>query len=95
MPWELATLKPQLTTEWGGASPFLGAHVAVSRWPLDEHKPRPRPGRSVAVRKAAVLTADYTGVPAGRSSRAPSRRPVRSPPSSPLPRRRSSRSWSR
>ena len=62
VPWELATFKPQLATAWGGPSPFLGAHVAVSRWPLDEHKPRPRPRSSVAVRKAAVLTADYTGV---------------------------------
>ena len=63
VPWELASLSPELTTPWGGSSPFLGAHVAVSRWPLDEHKPRPRPRPTVAVRTAAVLTADYTGVP--------------------------------
>ena len=62
VPWELASLSPELTTPWGGSSPFLGAHVAVSRWPLDEHKPRPRPRPTVAVRTAAVLTADYTGV---------------------------------
>ena len=62
VPWELASLTPELTTEWGGSSPFLGAHVAVSRWPLDEHQPRPRPRPTVAVRTAAVLTADYTGV---------------------------------
>jgi CHAT domain len=63
VPWELATFEPELATTWGGASPFLGAHVALARWPLDEHKPRPRPRSNVAVRQAAVLTADYTGVP--------------------------------
>jgi hypothetical protein len=63
VPWELATFSPKLATAWGGPSPFLGAHVAVARWPLDEHKPRPRPRSAVAVRQAAVLTADYTGVP--------------------------------
>jgi hypothetical protein len=62
VPWELACLEPKLSTSWGGSSPFLGAHVAVSRWPLDEHKPRPRPRPAVAIRSAAVLTADYTGV---------------------------------
>ena len=62
VPWELACLDPRLSTPWGGSSPFLGAHVAVSRWPLDEHKPRPRPRPTVAIRTAAVLTADYTGV---------------------------------
>ena len=59
--------RPELTTPWGGSSPFLGAHVAVSRWPLDEHKPRPRPRPTVAVRTAAVLTADYTGVAGWKS----------------------------
>ncbi|MBF4763334.1 CHAT domain-containing protein [Nocardioides islandensis] len=63
VPWELATFDPKLATTWGGPSPFMGAHVAVSRWPLDEHKPRPRPRSTVAIRQAAVLTADYTGVP--------------------------------
>ena len=63
VPWELATFTPRLATTWGGQSPFLGAHVAIARWPLDEHKPRPRPRPNVAVRAAAVLTADYTGVP--------------------------------
>ncbi|MEO6510593.1 MAG: CHAT domain-containing protein [Nocardioides sp.] len=63
VPWELATFEPKLATAWGGPSPFLGAHVAISRWPLDEHKPRPRPRSSVEVHQAAVLTADYTGVP--------------------------------
>ncbi len=63
VPWELAALEPPLATTWGGDSPFLGAHVAASRWPLSEHRPRPRPRPSVEVRSGAVLTADYTGVP--------------------------------
>lgn len=62
VPWELARLDPDLSTPWGGSSPFLGAQVAISRWPLDEHKPQPRPRPTVQVRTAAVLTADYTGV---------------------------------
>jgi len=62
VPWELAGFDPRLATAWGGDSPFLGAHAAISRWPLDEHKPRPRPRSAVAIRSAAVLTADYTGV---------------------------------
>ena len=62
IPWELAALDPDLTSAWGGTSPFLGAHAAIARWPLSEHKPRPRPQSTVAVRTGAVLTADYTGV---------------------------------
>ncbi len=62
IPWELAALDPDLSTPWGGTSPFLGAHAAIARWPLSEHKPRPRPRSTVAVRTGAVLTADYTGV---------------------------------
>jgi hypothetical protein len=63
VPWELACLEPRLVTPWGADSPFLGAHVAVGRWPLTEHRPRPRPRSAVSVRTGAVLTADYTGVP--------------------------------
>ena len=63
VPWELAAFDPPLADPWGGDSPFVGAHAAVSRWPLTEHKPRPRPRPAVAVRCGAVLTADYTGVP--------------------------------
>jgi hypothetical protein len=62
VPWELAALEPELTSAWGGTSPFLGAHAAISRWPLSEHKPRPQPRSTVSVRAACVLTADYTGV---------------------------------
>lgn len=63
VPWELACPEPRLVTPWGGESPFLGAHVAIGRWPLTEHQPRPRPRTAVSVRSGAVLTADYTGVP--------------------------------
>lgn len=63
IPWELAAVDPPVATVWGGDSPFLGAHVAVGRWPLTEHRPRPVPRSRVQVRSAAVVTADYTGVP--------------------------------
>ena len=82
IPWELASLDPDLTSTWGGTSPFLGAHAAVARWPLSEHKPRPRPQSTVAVRTGAVLTADYTGVSGWAGSRAPSPRRPRSRPCS-------------
>jgi hypothetical protein len=63
VPWELASLDPPVQTPWGGASAFLGAHAALGRWPLTEHKPRPVPRSTVTVRSAAVVTGDYTGVP--------------------------------
>jgi hypothetical protein len=62
LPWELAVFDPPLDSAWGGVSPFLGAHAAVSRWPLTSRRPRPSPRPSVTVRRAAVLTADYAGV---------------------------------
>ncbi len=62
LPWEIAVLDPPLDSAWGGISPFLGAHAAISRWPLTEKRPRPSPRSAVAVKRAAVLTADYTGV---------------------------------
>jgi hypothetical protein len=62
VPWELSVLEPPLQSEWGGVSPFLGAHAAISRWPLTQHKPRPTPKVSVTVRRAAVLTARYEAV---------------------------------
>ncbi len=61
VPWELATIDG-LKTPWGGSSPFLGAHVAISRWPLRETKPRPTPSAKVTVSSGAVVVADYTGV---------------------------------
>ena len=62
LPWELAVLDPPLNSAWGGIAPFLGAHAAISRWPLSEKRPRPSPRATVAVRRAAVLTANYSGV---------------------------------
>jgi len=62
LPWELAVLEPPLDTAWGGISPFLGAHAAISRWPLSNARPRPTPRSAVEVKRAAVLTANYTGV---------------------------------
>ena len=62
VPWELAAVTPPLQTPWGGTSPFLGAHAAIGRWPLSEHKPRPTPRTSVPVTRSAVITADYSGV---------------------------------
>jgi hypothetical protein len=63
LPWELAVFDPPLDTPWGGTSPFLGAHAAISRWPLTQHRPRPTPRPTVTVRRAAVVAADYAGVP--------------------------------
>ena len=74
VPWELGTITPALSTRWGGASPFLGAHAAIGRWPLSEQKPRPAPRSRVDVRAGAVVTADYTGVPGWESSTTPSPR---------------------
>jgi hypothetical protein len=62
LPWELSVFDPPLDTAFGGVSPFLGAHAAVSRWPLTSRRPRPSPRCRVTVRRAAVLTADYAGV---------------------------------
>jgi len=62
VPWELASFSPPLATSFGGASPFLGAHVALGRWPLTDSRPKPVPRRSVEVVDRAVLTAKYVGV---------------------------------
>ena len=62
LPWEIAVLDPPLDTAWGGISPFLGSHAAIARWPLTEKRPRPTPKSTVAVKRAAVLTANYQGV---------------------------------
>ncbi|MEV0251634.1 CHAT domain-containing protein [Nocardia sp. NPDC050712] len=63
VPWELAVFDPPLRTEFGGAAPFLGAHIAVSRWPFtaaDTPSPINRQVHHVA--RQAVVTADYEGV---------------------------------
>ena len=62
VPWELASFTPPLATSFGGMSPFLGAHVALGRWPLTDTRPKPAPRRSVEVVDRAVLTAKYVGV---------------------------------
>ncbi|WP_228828852.1 CHAT domain-containing protein [Nocardia cyriacigeorgica] len=62
VPWELAVLDPPLDTEYGGRAPFLGAHLAMSRWPFAPEGPQPSPRRDHPVAAQAVLTADYDGV---------------------------------
>jgi hypothetical protein len=60
VPWELAVLDPPLHTSYGQDSPFLGAHAAISRWPLDQRQRRQVP--ALAVRRQAAITAQYAGV---------------------------------
>jgi hypothetical protein len=63
VPWELAVFDPPLSTEFGGAAPFLGAHVAVSRWPFTAaDTPSPISRQVHQVSRQAVFTADYEGV---------------------------------
>jgi hypothetical protein len=62
VPWELAVFDTPLRTAFGDDSPFLGANVAIGRWPLTETRPRPIPRRSVEVVGRAVLTARYERV---------------------------------
>ncbi len=65
VPWELAAPRdPALVSSWGGDSPFLGAHLAISRWPCDQDGPPPGPPVSLAVPRRAVVTADYEGLAA-------------------------------
>lgn len=66
VPWELA-VPPAEAPAWGtvhgGTSPFLGAHAAISRWPISENqKPSQIRRPSLAVARQATITADYTGV---------------------------------
>ena len=62
VPWELAVIRePRLETEFS-TSPFLGAHVAISRWPLVSGKPRPTPRDGHEITAAAVLSAEYRDV---------------------------------
>jgi hypothetical protein len=66
VPWELA-VPPAASSAWGGAhggtSPFLGAHVAISRWPISQNQ-RPKLTRrpSLQVSRQAAITADYERV---------------------------------
>jgi hypothetical protein len=66
VPWELAWFDElaSVVPDAEKTAPFLGAHAAISRWPLsDDERPDPTPAPAVVVSGAAVLTADYTGVP--------------------------------
>ena len=64
VPWELSVVEPQpVPNPWRGTSPFLGAQVAISRWPLVPRRPRPTPASELTFQHAAVLTAHYDGVP--------------------------------
>jgi hypothetical protein len=63
VPWELAAPDGEsaLRSRFGGHSEFLGAHVAIGRWPLTRRR-SPRDLRlEVDVRRSAVLTAHYAG----------------------------------
>ena len=63
VPWELAVLPgAPLDPAYGGSSPFLGAHLAMSRWPLVPGKPRPTPQPTHTITTQAVLSAKYDGV---------------------------------
>ncbi|NQX13171.1 CHAT domain-containing protein [Microbacteriaceae bacterium VKM Ac-2855] len=61
VPWELAEVVPLGGTGFGGASPFLGAHVAIGRWPIAKRNEYSTPRGLVEVTNGAVITADYTG----------------------------------
>ncbi|NEW42027.1 CHAT domain-containing protein [Nocardia cyriacigeorgica] len=62
VPWELAVFDPPLCTVYAGDAPFLGAHLAMSRWPFAPEGPRPSLRREHPINRQAVLTADYEGV---------------------------------
>jgi CHAT domain/TIR domain len=63
VPWELAVLPgAPIGQTYGGSSPFLGAHIAISRWPLVQGRPRPTPQRTHIITRQAVLSAKYDGV---------------------------------
>ena len=63
VPWELAVFQDSpLHSTAGGDARFLGAHLAISRWPCDQDGPPPGPMVELSVNRRAVLTADYAGV---------------------------------
>ena len=83
VPWELAVFEPELVSVHGGQSPFLGGHVAMSRWPLAAGSLSSPPSQ-VEVRQGAVVTADYSGVSGFRCRRGGcNRRPLRRSPGGP------------
>ncbi len=63
VPWELAVFQDSpLHSTAGRDARFLGAHLAISRWPCDRDGPPPGPMVELSVDRRAVLTADYAGV---------------------------------
>ena len=63
IPWELAVAPGGWGSPVGGASPFLGAHVAISRWYLGElPPPSPRPPSRHRLVEKVLVTAHYEGV---------------------------------
>jgi CHAT domain-containing protein len=61
IPWELAVIEPPLVGA-GDGSPFLGAQVAVGRWPLTGDRPPPRPDAVLRVVERAVVSGEYDRV---------------------------------
>ena len=60
IPWELADIGVSSTA--GGPSPFLGAHVALSRWPLDLADPPPKLIQTKSIAAAATVADGFVGV---------------------------------
>lgn len=62
--WELAAPDGEhaLQTRFGGSSPFLGAHVAIGRWPISRDGVGHLPV-SVSAARTAIFTARYRGNP--------------------------------
>lgn len=62
LPWEVAVLDRDLQYDHPDRSPFLGAQVAIGRWPLTGQEPPPRPLAKVTVKDRAVVSASYVEV---------------------------------
>lgn len=62
IPWELACMDLGLADDVAADQPFLGAHLAIGRWPLQASKPPPVPSRAVSVSRTAVVSAVYEGI---------------------------------
>jgi CHAT domain-containing protein len=62
LPWEIAVLDKELQYTHPDQSPFLGARVAIGRWPLTSTRPAPKPPAAVVVRHRAVVSGSYMEV---------------------------------
>lgn len=62
LPWELAVLDPDLQFEHPAEPPFLGARMAIGRWPLTGRTPPPKPPTAVQVKDRAVVSGTYLNV---------------------------------